>query len=150
MNPARIAVAFALLLAAAPLTTAAEPDAEAQRLRGIWAARSVTIDGVKAPDDPTMGATLMAFDGSTFVQREGQKITEEGNFRVSGAKDVKAIDLQIESGPSAGQKQLGLYRLEGDTLTVCLARPGAKSRPRDFNAKSGSGHSLVEFHRFRP
>lgn len=150
MTLARPALALAVLLLTVTLTTAEEPDREAQRLRGIWAAHSVTIDGVKAPDDPTMGTTMLAFDGSSYVQREGGRITEEGDYRVSGEKDPKAIDLVIEKGPNSGQRQLGVYQLSGDSLRVCLSRPGAKSRPKDFNSKPGTGQSVVELRRYRP
>ena len=150
MSPARPALALAVLLVSVALTAADEPVGEAQRLKGIWAARSVTIDGVKAPDDPTMSTTMLAFDGSSYVQREGGRITEEGDYHVSGDKSPKAIDLVIEKGPNSGQRQLGLYRLSGDLLTVCLARAGDRSRPKDFQSKPGTGQSVVELKRFRP
>lgn len=141
---------FALTLLALGMVAADGTDGQGNRIRGIWAAQSIMIDGIKKPDDPTAGTTMIAFDGKTYVQREGSKIVEEGDYLLTAGDDPGTIDLSITKGEYAGQTQLGIYRLSGETLTICASAPGAKSRPKDFNTKPGSGKALVVFRRFRP
>lgn len=41
---------------------------------------------------------------------------------------------------------MGVYQLEEDTLTLCVADPGS-GRPKDYSAAAGSGHVLSVFRR---
>ena len=41
-------------------------------------------------------------------------------------------------GKDRGERVLGIYKLEGDRLTICRAAPG-KPRPSEFKAEKGSG-----------
>lgn len=52
-------------------------------------------------------------------------------------RDPKTIDNLHESGAQKGKKQYGIYKLEGDKLTVCMTRPGVAEgdRPKDFSTK---------------
>ena len=59
-------------------------------------------------------------------------------------------DLVAAKGPDAGKAWLGIYEVSGNTLRLCLAEPGAKARPKSFDAGPGSGRLLVVGKRFRP
>ena len=130
-----------LALLAVSLPSAAQepkrPAGDGEALKGIWAAESVVLEGRKLPDDPTRGPLMLAFDGASYVQRQGESITEEGSYELGVSKDPNAIDLVITRGDNGGERQLGIYRVAGDTLTLCVSRPGAKTRPKDFGGKSG-------------
>ena len=56
---------------------------------------------------------------------------------VNPNKDPKTIDNVLESGASKGKKQYGVYKLEGDKLTVCMTPPGRAEddRPKEFTTK---------------
>jgi uncharacterized protein (TIGR03067 family) len=56
---------------------------------------------------------------------------------VNPKKDPKTIDNLHESGAQKGKKQYGVYKLEGDKLTVCMTRPGVAEtdRPKSFDTK---------------
>jgi len=47
-----------------------------------------------------------------------------------------------------GRQIRGIYKLEGDSLTSCVARIG-EDRPGEFDSKPGSGHTLRVFRRVK-
>jgi uncharacterized protein (TIGR03067 family) len=129
-------------------TAPAKGDAEA--LRGVWALTSRSVGGIEVPNDPTSGPMLTAFAGDFYLQRQGESIVEEGTYTVDPGKSPATIDLQIKKGPEAGKRQLGIYEADGDSLRLCLAPPGVKRRPKDFEPRNGSSALLVVCRRFRP
>jgi uncharacterized protein (TIGR03067 family) len=52
----------------------------------------------------------------------------------------------VLDGPGKGTVIRGIYRLDGDTLTSCVAAPG-HDRPNSFDAGPGTGRSLRVFRR---
>jgi uncharacterized protein (TIGR03067 family) len=149
----RCFVAFALF--AALFVAADEPGKEKDpaqdggRIKGIWAVTSVTNNGLKQPDDPTAGAPMMAFDGKSYVHMEGQRVAEEGDYEVLSDQSPRAIDMVAERGPGAGKRQLGIYRLQGDILTIALSEPGARARPKSFDGRARSREAVIVCKRVR-
>lgn len=74
------------------------------------------------------------FEGSTL------KSSVHGNDYVSTitldpqAKPEPTIDFKITQAPDDVQNQmaLGIYKLDGDRLTLCIAMPGRAARPTEF------------------
>jgi uncharacterized protein (TIGR03067 family) len=139
-----LALASAALLALAP---APPENGDADAIKGIWAAVSTSVDGVKQPDDPTRGPLMLAFDGTRYVQRLGEAVTEEGTYELGSAKGAKTIDLTITKGADNGQKQVGIYSVSENSLTLCVSMPGEKARPKGFESRTGA---LVVMKRYRP
>jgi uncharacterized protein (TIGR03067 family) len=54
-------------------------------------------------------------------------------------QNPKAVDVLITAGPLKGKTRLGIYKIEGDIETVCLAQPG-KTRPTSFDSRQGAIH----------
>ena len=102
-------------------------------LEGKWVIESVTRDG-KA-DDAMKGAVReQAGDKYTITPPKDSKApTTEGTFTVDAEK--KTIDMKPSSGTFKGKTLLGIYKLDGDTLTVSFA---ADERPKDYESKEGS------------
>ena len=68
--------------------------------------------------------------------------TAEGTFTIDPKKTPATIDLVPGKGRYEGKTLPGIYKLEGDTLTIAFAEPG-KDRPTAFESKAGSGVVLV-------
>jgi uncharacterized protein (TIGR03067 family) len=68
---------------------------------------------------------------------------EEGKLKIDAAKKPMVCDLEITEGNDKGKGQPGIYKIDGDTLTVCFAAPGAKDRPKDFTSTEDDMQILV-------
>ena len=56
-------------------------------------------------------------------------------------KNPKTIDYDVTEGVTKGKKQLGICKLDGDTVKFCFGGPG-KDRPMEFTTKEGSMRTL--------
>ena len=122
------------MLAVAVLAGAVYAADDKKPLDGKWVIESVTKDG-KA-DDGMRGATREhSGDKYTITPAKDSKApAAEGTFRVDA--DKQTMDLKPASGNFKGKTLLGIYKLDGDVLTVAFAD---KERPKDFESKGGSG-----------
>lgn len=142
-----------ILLACVALCAAADaPEArdDAGKLKGLWAMTSVTVLGVRQPDDPTAGTLITAFDGESYLRKRGSEILEEGRYKIDPGKTPRVVDFVITKGQDAGKRMLGIYELEGDTLKICVARAGDKKRPKRFDGGAGAGTTVVVSRRYKP
>jgi uncharacterized protein (TIGR03067 family) len=79
-------------------------------------------------------------DGQIFSDRE--KKTREATVKFDATKKPKEIDLAV----GKGKPFLAIYKLGGDTLTLCIG--DQKNRPTEFEAKEG--RVLIEYKRDKP
>lgn len=103
--------------------------ADLAKLQGEWAVKSITV-----AEMPLLGKSPEKLDiaGDKFGG-----LGSDMTIKLDATKTPKEIDL-VRS-PS-GQKWMGLYKLDGDTLTLCLAmiekgKLAEQKRPTDFDAK---------------
>jgi len=87
----------------------------------------------------------MLIDGDRF-RMDSPEVIYEGIFTIDVEADPHRIDIECVEGPEAGNWSYGIYRLEGDDLTICLGVTGAR-RPERFATSPGSGHALERLHR---
>jgi uncharacterized protein (TIGR03067 family) len=122
----------------------------------FWARRLLSVLAVLACALPALGedakSVFKKLDGAwTYTSPEGEenrwvftgttlKSQVHGGEYVSTitldpqAKPEPTIDFKITEGPddSKGQTALGIYKLDGDRLTLCIAMPGHSTRPTEF------------------
>lgn len=82
-------------------------------------------------------------DDSVFAKNV---LHQKVKYLIDGSK--KTIDYDITQGAHQGKKQLGIYKIEGDTVTFCFAAPD-KDRPDDFTSKPGSERTLTVWKRWK-
>jgi uncharacterized protein (TIGR03067 family) len=135
-----------IVLTTSPLQAAGDDDfrKELKALQGKWKTVALETAGKPSPKDGFPDITLIiAADGKSTGQ------TPQGEFRatitVHPRKSPKTIENLYESGKHKGKKQYGIYKLEGDKLTVCMTTPGSaeSDRPKDFTTKDTSNVLLV-------
>jgi uncharacterized protein (TIGR03067 family) len=102
-------------------------------------------------DDTSQAELLKPFQGTWASSGEGIEATwtfdgEKIKANVAGMeytckakidKDAKphgTIDLTILDGPeeAKGKISKGIYKLDGEKLTLCVTAPGKEDRPKDF------------------
>jgi len=127
---------LALGLLAAVLGTATADDKNPTA--GKWVIESVTRDG-KADDDLKGAVRVHAGDKYTVTPAAGAKTPAvSGTFAADAGKTPATIDMKPASGRYKDKTLLGIYKLDGDALTVAFAEPG-KDRPTGFDSKPGGG-----------
>jgi len=97
---------------------------ELEPLQGGWSL--VTAGGQQVPP----GLAGIQFTGDKYEGLTSGKVDERGTIKLDATtKPMMSIDLIIAEGNSAGKTQLGLVSIDGDTMTLILADPGATTRP---------------------
>jgi uncharacterized protein (TIGR03067 family) len=124
---------------------AAKDDAikkELEKLQGTWQLVSAETDGKPAPEE-TIKKVKVVIQGAKHTVYFGEEvIAKEIAFQIDPSADPKTVDDTLPDGKMIH----GIYELDGDTLTSCVAAVD-KERPTEFVSKPGTGHTLRVFKR---
>ena len=128
----------------------AQPAAEVPKeLHGTWNATKAVRGGKAARD--VVGHRLSITGDRFRIQSKDGKPLFAGTVRVDPSAKPAVIDFEHADGAVAGTPWKGIYRLAGNTLTICDNAPDpAKPRPTAFEARAGSGYVLITFRRAKP
>ena len=136
-----------LALFVSAVTTAddkADKD-ELKRQEGTWAVVSSIHEGQAAPRDLIRSIKRVVEGDHVVWERDGKRFAGT-TIELDLGQDPKAINVTPDGGRNRGQRVLGIYKFEGEQLTICMAEPG-KPRPKAFEANKGSGCTLRTFTR---
>jgi uncharacterized protein (TIGR03067 family) len=125
---------------------APEPDLPAHpapELEGEWAMLSCVQSGEPMPKAWLKFAKRVAKGNMITVTMNGQPVIK-ARFTVDRTREPHHIDYIIASGPTAGQRQYGVYTFDGKVLTTCIAVLG-DPRPSDFTVTAGDGKLLTSW-----
>src|SRR5262245_42111118 len=113
-------------------------------LEGTWAFAHLEIDGQLIPSD-TLTASRILIDGDRF-RTESPEATYEGIFNINVETDPHELDIDFVAGPEAGNRNFGIFRLDGDGLEICLDMNG-QTRPTEFRSMGGAGRAFERLKR---
>jgi uncharacterized protein (TIGR03067 family) len=120
-----------------------------QDFQGTWRAVWLAEDGRRRTADEVKG-TRLTISGDRYTLHLGDYECHGTITGVNPGKNRGAVDFVADERPDGGGRRfLGLYVLEGDEFTVCVAPPG-KERPTAFECRPGSGHWLYLLRRLAP
>jgi uncharacterized protein (TIGR03067 family) len=108
-------------------------------VQGTWVLAAQERNGRRdAPDSIKGCKVVIELDEATFFTRDRR---ENWRFGVDTKADRHWIDLV-----QGGLVRQGIYKLQDETLTLCLALPGEK-RPADFSTASETRCTLHTYRR---
>ena len=126
------------------------PKKESPTIVGEWTGEKATAGGKDKPVPP--GGVIFVFtaDGMLMVKEGGRVDAKAGGFTHDPKKTPAEIDL-VEPGGKGSI--LGIYKIEGDTLPLCIlggnVAGGAPGRPSKFESPEGSQTMLMTFKRVK-
>jgi uncharacterized protein (TIGR03067 family) len=140
------ALTAALLVAADPCP---EPEdagkQDLKKLQGNWAIASVQSEGKPDRKEKEAPGVTMVVKGDQLTIKEPKR-EETVTFVLDAKKKPREITLKVK-----GEKGIpGIYKIEGETFTICFSKGGTDPRPKQFTTKPGSTHTLIVFKRKKP
>jgi uncharacterized protein (TIGR03067 family) len=140
--------AVGLLLAAQdpkPGEKPQSPGAAAQEkgLDGTWQTESIEDSGSKVAADEAKKWTLEVKGGEFTLRHDGKKHSA-GTVKHDPAANPKTFEFTFKDGPWKDQTFTGIYKLEGDTYTICYVEKGREA-PKTFATKTDAQQMLVVY-----
>ena len=137
------AFAFAICLGTAAAEDKAAADLKA--LVGKWDIVKAELAG----KDITEHLKSMKFEiteGGKYTADLGEE-KDVGAFTVDPAKKPKEMDIKGNGGPNKDKLIKAIYKLDGDTLTVCYELGGGDKRPEKFETKPDTKLLVINYKR---
>jgi uncharacterized protein (TIGR03067 family) len=127
----RCVATFALSLAMLAAVSAGDAqDKKKATFEGAWVGTSWKRGPGEVPRDKV--ATELVLTAGAYEFPKGiNRISKKGAIKVDDTKGT--IDFTPEDGPAKGKTLQGIYKIEGDVLTLCFTGAGG-ARPKEFKS----------------
>lgn len=120
-------------------------EQELQRLQGDWRFDWLEVDGERRQPAEEQSRIPLVIRG-----KEMQHAENKVSFAIDATTDPKIMDVVVSDDAAAGRTFEGIYKLENDTLTICLnPSDGPPKRPVEFATKLDSQYVLLGFIRIK-
>jgi uncharacterized protein (TIGR03067 family) len=137
-------VGLAVLVAAPAPKEAPKKD---PGIVGEWIAEKMVAGGMEMPLPPGGTATfIFAADGKLIVREGPKEKPDEASYTVDTKKSPAEIDLIPPAKEKMGNMP-GIFKIEGDTLTLCFTFMG--ERPKSFESPAGATTMLMTLKRVK-
>ncbi|HJZ91377.1 MAG TPA: TIGR03067 domain-containing protein [Gemmataceae bacterium] len=136
-----------LLLGLAVAVGAPGKDAPKEKasIVGTWNGEKAVAGGKDLPVPEGGVSFTFTEDGKVMVTEGKREKPDTGTYKLDPKKDPAEIDLT----PPPEKKEkvvLGIYKLDGDTLTLCFGKDGG-ARPTKFESPEGSQVIVITLQR---
>jgi uncharacterized protein (TIGR03067 family) len=112
------------------------------RLQGAWTVTAHEIEGDRSGEHGYKGGKIIFAGDKMAAQKPGDG-RQDATFKLDANISPNALDLTPLEEKSDAAALTGIYRLEGDTLTLCLNNVPGRKRPADFASTPGHRQVLV-------
>jgi uncharacterized protein (TIGR03067 family) len=125
-------------------------DPHPSDLSGTWQAVSFEQDGRKKFSEEEVRKVTARFHNCRYSITPlawGPEGSFDGTYQIDGdTEEPKSFSMYPAQGVLKGQAFRGIYRVEGDTLTLCFSWPPL-DRPTEFRSRPNSTIVLAVFKR---
>jgi uncharacterized protein (TIGR03067 family) len=142
----RMRAALIVMVGLTALVPALAGDAAAdlKKMAGDWKTVVHEANGMVTPKE-----LLEKTAGKLVVTGDRYKVflgdfSDEGSIKLDAGKTPKQIDVVT----AKGEKMQGIYKFDGEDMTICFAQPGGE-RPSEFKTKEGTGQILLKYQRLK-
>ena len=108
---------------------------------GDWLLLQINRDGKDIDLDHLEGA-VRHIGGSTYSIKPMSGTTITGDYTVDPTSEPKSIEMMVDNGRFEGGTLKGIYRIEGDRLTISFGTPG-EPRPAALDSTPGTQHTVA-------
>ena len=122
------------------------PKKDPPSVVGEWVAEKGVVGG-NDKGVPPGGVTFEFTAEGKVLIHEGKKQPDPADYKVDPKKSPAEIDITPGAGQAATPMP-GIYKVDGDTLTICVGRGG--TRPSKFESPAGSDVMLLTLKRVKP
>ena len=125
-----------------------DPPNKESTIVGEWVAEKVVQNGLLELEPGDLRHTFTA-EGRWVVFRDGVELEGSNRGYVLDPKATPAtIDFSLDRAKPSTAPLLGIFRLDGDILTLCVAMDG-QPRPTEFSSPRRSQITLIVFKRMK-
>lgn len=133
----------ASLLVAMANVAADELSPELDRLQGAWTVIGAERNGQPLADKDFAG-DVITFDKAEMILDRKGSLRQFYKVKIDASAQPKRIDLVGVTGTDEGKTLRGVYRIEGDRLTLCA---GLIERPTEFRTTPDAMQRLLTLQR---
>ncbi len=113
---------------------------DTKALQGTWVVESAERDG---EDLSRIKGNKLVVKDNLFTIHAGTNELK-GNFTIDPSKKIKTMDMQHDEGLLFNKNWEAIYKLDGDTLTICYTEADSgRERPDSFSTMSGQCRLLI-------
>jgi uncharacterized protein (TIGR03067 family) len=119
-----------------------------EQLQGRWSATSLQVRGRSMTAGELENLKFALEIKGTQVTFGPAAASRQGQVRVDPSRMPRAMDITVKDEAGKTKVLLAIYKLEQDTLTLCLpTSPEVPSRPAEFESSPESNTTLVVLRR---